>query len=70
MHWTYLIVSSSSPACDFGVGDAARLEAVGAEGAECYGGGAVEAAYCPPVDGHCDVYGLRSEVEKGRMSCV
>jgi hypothetical protein len=25
---------------------------VGSKGAEGYGGGAVEAAYCPPVDAH------------------
>jgi hypothetical protein len=26
---------------------------VGSKGAEGYGGGTVEAAYCPPVDAHC-----------------
>jgi len=53
--FTYLVVSRGAPAGDLCVWDAARLEAMGSEGAEGYAGGAVEAADCPPVDWHCEV---------------
>ena len=43
---------------------------MGSEGAEGYGGGTVEAAYCPPVDRHYEVYDLPDGLLEWREDIV